>query len=98
MKDALDTTFEVSKVDKYSLKRCVKFEKLKESLAPDNPGIRMLHMSNEVGEVGDKPTHRPYCNLRCACTPRVKKEFLHSITVTAKSSKKNERRQVRTFT
>ena len=42
MKGALDTTFEVSKVVKYSLKRDVKFEKLKESPAPDNPGICVL--------------------------------------------------------
>ena len=42
MKDALDTTFEVSKLIKYSPKRDVKFGKLKENLAPGNPGFRVL--------------------------------------------------------
>ena len=42
MKDALDTTFEVSKLIKYSPNRDVKFGKLKENLAPGNPGFRVL--------------------------------------------------------
>lgn len=42
MRDAMDTTYEVSKLIKYSPKRDVEFEKLKESLAPDTPGFRVL--------------------------------------------------------
>ena len=42
MKDAMDTMYEVSKLIKYSPKRDVKFEKLKECIAPDTPGIRVL--------------------------------------------------------
>ncbi len=39
VKDALDTTFELSKLLKYSSKR---FKKIKEQLAPSNPGFRTL--------------------------------------------------------
>lgn len=42
MKDALDTTYEVSKLVKYSPKRNSTLEKLKQSLAPDTPGFRVL--------------------------------------------------------
>ena len=42
MKDALDTTYEVSKLVKYSPKRDTALQKLKESLAPDTPGFRTL--------------------------------------------------------
>ncbi len=42
MKDALDTTFEVSKLVKFSPKRGAVFDKLKEELATDSPGFRVL--------------------------------------------------------
>lgn len=42
LKDALEITFEVSKLVKYSPKRDVMFEKLKDKLAPDTPGFRVL--------------------------------------------------------
>ena len=42
MKDALDITFEVSKLIKFSPKRDVMFEKLKDTIAPDTPGFRVL--------------------------------------------------------
>ena len=42
MRDALDTTFEISKLVKYSPKRDDRFEKLKQELAPDSPGLRVL--------------------------------------------------------
>ena len=42
LKDALEITFEVSKLVKYSPKRDVIFEKLKDHLAPDTPGFRVL--------------------------------------------------------
>ena len=41
-RDALDTTFEVSKLIKFSPKRHVLFEQLKKELAPDTPGFRVL--------------------------------------------------------
>jgi len=42
LKDALEVTFEVSKLVKYSPKRDVMFEKLKDQLAPDTPGFHVL--------------------------------------------------------
>lgn len=42
MADALDTTNEISKLIKYSPKRDTLFEKLKQELAPDTPGFRVL--------------------------------------------------------
>ena len=42
MSDALDTTFEISKLIKYSPKRNAMFDKLKRELAPDCPGFRVL--------------------------------------------------------
>ena len=42
MKNALDIVFEVSKLIKYSPKKNVKFEKLKQNLEPDTPGFRVL--------------------------------------------------------
>ena len=42
LKDALEITFEVSKLVKFSPKRDVMFEKLKDKLAPDTPGFRVL--------------------------------------------------------
>ena len=42
MKDALDITFEVSRLIKFSPKRDVMFEKLKDAIAPDTPGFRVL--------------------------------------------------------
>lgn len=42
LKDALEITFEVSKLVKYSPKRDVLFENLKSKLAPDTPGFRVL--------------------------------------------------------
>ena len=42
MKDVLDTAFEVTKLVKYSPKRAVQFEKLKNELVPDCPGFRVL--------------------------------------------------------
>ena len=42
MKDTLHTTLEVSKLVKYSPKRDVQFEKLKDNFAPDNPGFCVL--------------------------------------------------------
>ena len=42
MKDSLDLIFEVSKLVKFSPKRDVHFEKLKNELAPDSPGLRVL--------------------------------------------------------
>lgn len=41
-RDALDITFEISKLLKYSPKRHAMFEKLKKELAPDTPGFRVL--------------------------------------------------------
>lgn len=42
MKSALDTTHEIAKLIKYSLRRDALFETLKSELAPDSPGIRVL--------------------------------------------------------
>ena len=42
LKDTLDTTFEVSKLVKFSPKKDVQFEKLKADLAPNSPGFRVL--------------------------------------------------------
>ena len=42
LKDALENTFEVSKLVKFSPKRDVMFEKLKDKLAPDTPGFCVL--------------------------------------------------------
>ena len=42
LKDALEITFEVSKLVKFSPKRDVMFEKLKDKLALDTPGFRVL--------------------------------------------------------
>ena len=42
MRDALDTTFEISKLVKYSPKRDNLFEKLKQELTPDTAGLRVL--------------------------------------------------------
>ena len=42
LRDALDTTSEISKLLKYSLKRDRMFEKLKAELAPETPGFRVL--------------------------------------------------------
>ena len=42
MRDALDTTYEMSKLVKFSPKRDSLFEKLKQELAPDTPGFRTL--------------------------------------------------------
>ena len=42
LRDSMDTTFEMSKLVKYSPKRDTLFEKLKQELAPDTPGFRSL--------------------------------------------------------
>ena len=42
MRDALDTTYEMSKLVKFSRKRDSLLEKLKQELAPDTPGFRTL--------------------------------------------------------
>ena len=42
MKDALDVTYEVSKLIKFSPKRDVMFEKLKDNIIPDTPGFQVL--------------------------------------------------------
>jgi len=42
VKDALEIVFEVSKLIKYSPKRDVQFENLKQNLAPDTPGFHVL--------------------------------------------------------
>ena len=42
IKDALDTTFELSKLLKYSSKRKATFKAIKEQLAPSDPGFRTL--------------------------------------------------------
>ena len=42
MKDALDVTYEVTKLIKFSPKRDVMFEKLKENIKPDTPGFQVL--------------------------------------------------------
>ena len=42
MRDALDTTYEMSKLDKFSPKRDSLLEKLKQELAPETPGFRTL--------------------------------------------------------
>ena len=42
MRDALDTTYEMSKLVKFSPKRDSLLEKLKQELAPDTPGFRTL--------------------------------------------------------
>ena len=42
MSDALDTTLEISKLLKFSLKREHIFEYIKPELAPDSPGCRVL--------------------------------------------------------
>ena len=51
MKDALDITFEVSKLIKFSPKRDVMFEKLKDTIAPDTPGFRVLCPTQHVGQL-----------------------------------------------
>ena len=42
LKDALDVTYEVSRLVKFSPKRNAILDKLKETLTPDNPGFRVL--------------------------------------------------------
>ena len=42
VKDALDTTLELSKLLKYSAKRAAEFLKIKEEIAPEEPGFRTL--------------------------------------------------------
>lgn len=42
LKDALDTTREITKLIKFSPKRKVLFRDLKQEMAPDTPGIRLL--------------------------------------------------------
>lgn len=42
MRDALDTTYEISKLLKYSPKRDSLFERIKQELAPETPGFRTL--------------------------------------------------------
>ena len=42
VKDALDTTFELSKLLKYSSKRKATFKAIKEQIAPSDPGFRTL--------------------------------------------------------
>ena len=42
LKDALDIVYEVSKLIKYFPKRDMQFENLKQNLAPDTPGFRVL--------------------------------------------------------
>ena len=42
IRDALDSTFEISNVVKYSPKHDSRFEKLKQELAPDTPGLKVL--------------------------------------------------------
>ena len=42
VKDALDTTFELSKLLKYSAKRTAEFDRLKKEIAPEEPGFRTL--------------------------------------------------------
>lgn len=42
LQDTLDTTFEIGKVLKYSPKRDACFDELKQQLAPDTPGFRVL--------------------------------------------------------
>ncbi|XP_053406304.1 zinc finger MYM-type protein 1-like [Mercenaria mercenaria] len=42
MRDALDTTYEMSKLVKFSPKRDSLFERLKQELAPETPGFRTL--------------------------------------------------------
>ena len=42
VKDALDTTFEISKLLKYSSKRKAALKKIKEQVAPSDPGFRTL--------------------------------------------------------
>ena len=42
MAGALDTTFEISKLIKYSPKRNAVFDKLKRDLPPECPGFRVL--------------------------------------------------------
>lgn len=42
MRDALDTTFSISQLIKFSPKRDTLFEKLKNELAPETPGFRVL--------------------------------------------------------
>ena len=42
VKDALDTTFELSKLLKFSAKRAAEFQRLKKEIAPEEPGFRTL--------------------------------------------------------
>lgn len=42
LKDALDTTFELSKLLKYSAKRSAEFKRIHEEMAPKEPGFRTL--------------------------------------------------------
>ena len=42
LQDALDTTFEIGKLVKYSPKRDAMFHQLKQQLAPDSPDFRVL--------------------------------------------------------
>lgn len=42
IQDALDTVFELSKLLKFFAKRNTTYQKLKEEMAPDQPGFRTL--------------------------------------------------------
>ena len=42
VKEALDTTFELSKLLKYSAKRVAEYKRLKQEIAPEEPGFRTL--------------------------------------------------------
>ena len=42
LRDALDTTFELSKLLKYSSKRNAEYKKIKQQIAPSDPGFRTL--------------------------------------------------------
>ena len=42
LRDAMDVTYEISKLIKYSPKRNAAFDELKERIAPDTPGFRVL--------------------------------------------------------
>ena len=53
LRDTLDTTFEISKLVKYSPRRDTIFEKLKAELAPDTPVFRTLCQNLNIYLLGE---------------------------------------------
>ena len=63
MKDALDIVFEVSKLIKYSPKRDVQFESLKQNLTPEIPGFCVLCPTRRTVRANSLKVH--YRQLCC---------------------------------